>query len=247
MVLARDEISQFYISPGTRIPYKSFRPKNHVALVLSRMNLGSGARPRGGFRVRRNNGRKCIAGYVSHLEVLPSAPLSYRSTAGLGIPHSSCSAARNFSATGFDVARNFFPFAYLPRRTLSPFTPQESVILVWYRRDSHMALLRLLSFRCNKGREEVRRLEVHRCSGIRWCKPRCPLLPLATALLAPDRDKAVGITLFPQCLAPFYRTNPSYEGVHAHTLPIYNLPRYPWPFLSLLLMPCLWRNAAHAR
>lgn len=57
-------------------------------------------------------------------------------------------------------------------------------------------------------RGSAKKEKAHGCKGTRWCNGRGPLLPPATALLAPDRDKAIGITLFPQCLAPFYCTNP---------------------------------------
>lgn len=120
----------------------------------------------------------------------------------------------------------------------------------------------VLSFRRNKGHEEARKGRkcivaggIRRCNPCVLCPPFLPLAPLAraplaTALLALDRDKAVGITLFPQCLAPFYRTNPSYEGVRAHTLPIYQSAKvFPRLFFRVLATPCLRqkrRGRAHA-
>lgn len=82
--------------------------------------------------------------------------------------------------------------------------PCKSVILVWYQRNSRAACL--LSFQCNNerpakggrgeekdGKREKKRERQRYLSSV---------FSFTATLLAPDRDKAAGITLFPQRLAP---------------------------------------------
>jgi len=90
---------------------------------------------------------------------------------------------------------NFFP--PLP-------VPCESVILVWYQRNSRAACL--LSFRCNNERPVkegggggVKKMEGERGERQHYLSS---VFSFTATLLAPDRDKAAGITLFPQRLSP---------------------------------------------
>lgn len=123
------------------------------------------------------------AGYASHLEILPSV------AASMGIPILRVRRPGIFRQTTSTGALNFF--SSLP-------VPCESVILVWYQRNSPSAL-----FRCNNEKpmeKKKERRERERRERQHYLSPS--VFSFTATLLAPDRDKAAGITLFPQRLSP---------------------------------------------
>lgn len=142
-----------------------------------------------------------------------------------GNSHSSRSTARNFPAGGFGGRPELLPSS----------VPCESVILVWYQRNSRAACL--LSFRCNNERPWM--VGGSKKDGKRERRERqrylSSVFSFTATLLAPDRDKAAGITLFPQRLSPSI-AQILLTRVFAHN-PFHHLAHSASSFLSFLFFP----------
>lgn len=126
-----------------------------------------------------------------------------------GNSYSSRSTARNFPAGGFGERRAAWTSSLYP-------VPCESVILVWYQRNSRAACL--LSFRCNNERPEK---EGEREEWKRWKERKkrkeAALLILRIFLYSdspcPRSRQSRRYYLISPASFPFYRANPSYANV----------------------------------
>ena len=171
------------------------------------------------------NGGKCSGGYASHLEILPSLPrweFPFFAFDGL-----------EFS--GRRLRRAWTSSLYYP-------VPCESVILVWYQRNSRAACL--LSFRCNNERpEEEREWEEWK----RWKerkKRKAALLILRIFLYSdspcPRSRQSRRYYLISPASFPFYRANPSYANSPITHPTIAHSAFLLLFFLSLTSLACLW-------